>query len=111
MYWIRTRLTHLIVLALTLPIIREDIVTDFATLWLRRQKSVVLPREQFDLARAIAGFTRQKLRRASGGNASKLRDPRKTIRRAVRSFERMLEEAQTDPPAISENLLPRRLRP
>lgn len=110
--WITTRLTHLIVLVLTLPIIRKDIVTAFARLWLHEtDEYVVIPKEQFVIAQAVSGFTRTRLRKAGGGNASKLRDPRKTMIRLVRKFERMLEGALKERPDIPANLLPRSLRP
>jgi hypothetical protein len=56
----------------------------------RRQGWVVLSMEQLDRALLYLAFEDERLKKLGGGNASKLRDPRKTLRRLVQRLGRNL---------------------
>jgi len=75
--------------------VSSDEITDaLAALWLRERGHVVMDKATTHVTLAALSYTREKLRKLGGGNVSKLRDPRKTLMRLARNFERVVQDAE-----------------
>lgn len=83
-----------LLLSLVLRLAGEEVAEEMAAQWLRQQRGyLVLNGDQAKVTLAAVRYQRERLRKLGGGNLSKLRDPRKSLRRLGRAFERTLEEA------------------
>ncbi len=66
---------------------------------LRRQNFVVMSKAQIHSAIVQCSLTERKLRKMGGGNLSKLRDPRKSMRRVIERFRKQLTLLDTERPS------------
>ena len=89
---IRRHLTNALVWLLV-RVSPEEITDALCTLWLRQRGHVVMDQATTHATLAVLGYTRQRLTKLGGGNVSKLRDPRKTLMRLARNFEKAVEDA------------------
>lgn len=93
MLTMRRHITNVLVFILV-RVSPPEITDALCRVWLERRGHVVMDRTTTEVTLASIAYTRDRIRKTGGGNASKLRDPRKTLQRLARNFERAVEQAR-----------------